>query len=300
MRVGFDRLLTEQRNPRSQKLDRLSVLEILEVIQQEDARVPRAVQAVRKDLAKGVELLVDRLKRGGRILLFGAGTSGRLGVLEAAECPPTFDTPPELVVAVMAGGPECVWASREGAEDDAKDGALQLRRLCASERDAVIGIAASGVTPFVHGALSEAKKVGAGRILVTCNREGVDPTTADVVIAPRVGPEVITGSTRLKAGTATKLVLNALTVATMVRLGKVYENLMVDLQPKSKKLKARAHRIIRLLTGVEEPAASRALRAARNRVKIAVVMLRRGVARRVAERLVEEAGGRLRDAMGER
>ncbi len=250
---------------------------------------------MRREIARAVELTVDRMRRSGRLIFVGAGTSGRLGVLEAAECPPTFDTPPDLVVAIIAGGPDCVWASREGAEDDAADGAAQLRSRSPRETDVVVGIAASGVTPFVQGALAEAKASGAGRILVTCGR--VDRSAADVVIAPRVGPEVITGSTRLKGGTATKLVLNALTVTTMIRLGKVYENLMVDLQPKSAKLVARARRILRTLTGADEASAASALAAAGNRAKVAIVMLRRGVGKEEAEARLEKAGGMLRGAL---
>lgn len=292
---GLGRLPTERRNPRTRGIDRLTIPRILDLIQREDARVPKAVRAVRRELARAADLTLERMRRGGRLIFVGAGTSGRLGVLEAAECPPTFDTPSDLVLAIMAGGPECVWASREGAEDDAADGAAQLRRRSPREADVVVGIAASGVTPFVLGALAEAKAAGAGRVLVTCGN--VDRSSADVVIAPHVGPEVITGSTRLKAGTATKLVLNALTVTTMIRLGKVYENLMVDLQPKSAKLVARARRIIRTLTGADEAAATAALAAAGNRAKVAIVMLRRCVDRKTAERLLEKAGGMLRGAL---
>ncbi len=293
----FDRLSTEQRNPRTTDIDRLPLEEIVRRIQEEDATVPAAVAAVRADVVRAAELVCDRMRRGGRMILVGAGTSGRLGVLEAAECPPTFDTPPDRVVAIMAGGPECVWAGREGAEDDAEDGARQIRARGVGSTDAVIGIAASGATPFVQGALAEARNAGAGRILVTCNREGLDPRCADVIVASIVGPETITGSTRLKAGTATKLILNAITVATMVRLGKVYENLMVDLQPKSEKLAARAKRIIRTLAGVDDAEADRALTAAGNRAKTAVVMLRRRVSREEAEALLARAGGMLRGAL---
>lgn len=211
--------------------------------------------------------------------------------------PPTFDTPPGLAQAIMAGGPECVWASKEGAEDDASDGARQVRIRRLRAADVVVGIAASGVTPFVHGALREARRRGAGTVLVCCNRRGVPAGSADVVVAPRVGPEVIAGSTRLRAGTATKMVLNALTVASMIRLGKVYENLMVDLQARSEKLRARARRIVRILTGVSDRRAAQALRAAGGRCKTAIVMLRRGVSRAQAERLLEAAGGMLRPVL---
>jgi N-acetylmuramic acid 6-phosphate etherase len=297
MKRDFDRLLTEQRHPRTRRIDAMSVSEILETIHREDARVAGAVAAERPRLARAVELVVERLRRGGRMFFVGAGTSGRLGVLEAAEMPPTFDTPPGLAQAVMAGGPEAVWASKEGAEDDAADGARQIRLRKIRPEDVVVGIAASGVTPFVHGALREARRRGAGTILVSCNRRGVPPRSADVVVAPRVGPEVIAGSTRLRAGTATKMVLNALTVASMIRLGKVYENLMVDLQTRSDKLHARARRIVRILTGVSDRRAARALRAAGGRCKTAIVMLRRGVSREEAERLLAAAGGMLRPVL---
>lgn len=297
MRRAFDRLLTEQPNPRTRRIDALSVPEILDALRREDATVVRAVAAERKNLARAVELVVARLRRGGRLVFVGAGTSGRLGVLEAAELPPTFDTAPGLAQAVMAGGPECVWASKEGAEDDGPDGARQIRRRRVRAEDVVVGITASGVTPFVHGALGEAKRRGAGRILVACNRKGVPRSSADVVVAPLVGPEVIAGSTRLRAGTATKMVLNALTVASMIRLGKVYGNLMVDLQARSDKLAARAKRIVRELAGADEGAASRALRAAGGKAKVAIVMLRKGLGRGEAERLLARRGGLLRGAL---
>jgi len=293
----FSRLQTEQRNPRTSRIDALSVEDIIDLINREDATIAAAVSAEKPKIARGVNLLVDRVKKGGRILFVGAGTSGRLGVLEAAELPPTFDTPATLAQAIMAGGPECVWASKEGAEDDAEDGARQLRIRAVHSLDAVIGVTASGVTPFVLGALSEARKRGAARILVSCNRRGVPRESADVLIAPIVGPEVITGSTRLRAGTATKMVLNLLTVTTMIRLGKVYENLMVDLQTKSDKLVARAKKIVTVLGGVPEADATRVLKKAGGSAKVAIVMLRRKVAREEAERLLDEKDGMLRGAL---
>ncbi len=298
MKRPFERLLTEQPNPRTRRIDALSVPAILDLLGREDATVVRAVAAERRNLARAVELVVARLRKGGRIFFVGAGTSGRLGVLEAAELPPTFDTPPGLAQAIMAGGPECVWASKEGAEDDRADGARQLRRRKARAADVVVGITASGVTPFVHGALGEARRRGAARILVACNREGVPRSSAQVIVAPRVGPEVIAGSTRLRAGTATKMVLNALTVASMICLGKVYGNLMVDLQTRSDKLVARARRIVATLGGTDERGAERALRAAGGKAKVAIVMLRKGVGRKEAERLLERNGGLLRGAIG--
>jgi N-acetylmuramic acid 6-phosphate etherase len=294
----FERLLTEQPNPRTRRIDALSVPGILERLAREDATVVRAVAAERRALARAVGLAVERLRKGGRFFFVGAGTSGRLGVLEAAELPPTFDTPPGLAQAVMAGGPGCVWASKEGAEDDGPDGARQLRRRGLRAADVVVGISASGVTPFVHGALAEARRRGAARILVACNRAGVPRGSADVIVSPRVGPEVIAGSTRLRAGTATKMVLNALTVTTMIRLGKVYGNLMVDLQTRSDKLVARARRIVRELGRTDERGAERALREAGGKAKVAIVMLRRGVGRKEAERLLARHGGLLRGAIG--
>lgn len=296
MKRDFARLLTEQRNPRTARIDTLSVPAILDLINREDATVAAAVRTVRRDLARAVNLLVDRLRRSGRIFFVGAGTSGRMGVLEAAELPPTFGTPRELTQAILAGGPGCVWASKEGAEDDPREGARQLAVRGAKARDVVVGIAASGVTPFVHGALAEAKRRKAGRILVTCNRRGVPRAAADVVVAPLVGPEVITGSTRLRAGTATKMVLNALTVTAMIRLGKVYGNLMVDLVPTNEKLAARSRRIVAAVSGRSEEEAARALRAGGG-TKVAIVMLRRGVSPSEARRLLARSGGLLRGAL---
>jgi len=293
----FGRLATERRNPLTSRIDTLSVGDLLDVINQEDAKIAASVAAEKPRIARAVNLLVDRVKKGGRMIFIGAGTSGRLGMLEAAELPPTFDTPPTLAQAVMAGGPECVWASKEGAEDDAEDGARQLRIRAVHALDAVVGITASGVTPFVLGALAEAGKRGAARILVSCNRREVPRDAADVHIAPLVGPEVITGSTRLRAGTATKMILNMLTVTTMVRLGKVYENLMVDLQTRSDKLVARARRIVTALTGLPEAEAVKALKAAGGSAKVAIVMTRRKLTRERAVQLLEDHGGMLRGAL---
>jgi N-acetylmuramic acid 6-phosphate etherase len=293
----FARLLTEQRNPRTSRIDALSTPEIIDVLNREDSSIADAVGAEKAKIARAVNLLVDRVKKGGRIFFVGAGTSGRLGVLEAAELPPTFDTPRTLAQAIMAGGPECVWASKEGAEDDEADGARQLRIRAVQPLDAVVGITASGVTPFVLGALDEARRKGAARILVSCNRRDVPRDAADVHIAPIVGPEVITGSTRLRAGTATKMVLNLLTTTTMIRLGKVYENLMVDLQTRSDKLVARAKRIVGALAGVPEAEAGRALKAAGGSAKVAIVMLRLKVSRDRALKLLEKSGGMLRTAL---
>jgi N-acetylmuramic acid 6-phosphate etherase len=293
----FGRFLTEQRNPRTMALDRLPLGEALRVINDEDAQVAGAVRAVLGDVERAVELIVERRRRGGRVVFVGAGTSGRLGVIEAAEQTPTLEAPDPVYQSIIAGGPECVFRSSEGAEDDAGEGARQVALRGVGPDDVVVGIAASGSTPFVHGALGEGRRRGAGRVLVVCNLAGVPNDSADVTVAPLVGPEVLTGSTRLRAGTACKMVLNMITVGTMLRTGKVYENLMVDVPKQSDKLLARGTRIVRALTGSAEPEARAALEAAGLRAKVAVVMLRRGVDRAEAERALERADGFLRAAL---
>ena len=291
-RIRYDRLPTERPNPRTRELDRLSPLELARLMHRADAEAIRAVGRVAPSIGRAVELIVDSLSRGGRLVFVGAGTSGRLGVLEAAECPPTVGTQPSLVKAVIAGGRSAVFRSAEGAEDDAAEGARQLRRR-ARAGDVVVGIAASGVTPFVRGALGEARRCGARTILVTCNPR-VPRRAARVVIALAVGPEVLAGSTRLKAGTATKVTLNALTTATFTRLGKVYGNRMVDLRPRSAKLRARACRLVAIVGKVSAPDAARLLRKAGGSAKLAIVMARLGVGANDATRMLRGASGSLR------
>lgn len=256
--IEYARLPTEQLNPRSRALDRLSTTRLLRLMNREDAGVPRAVARAIPQITRAVSLIVRRLRDGGRLIFLGAGTSGRLGVIEAAECPPTFNTPPAMVQAVIAGGRPAVFRSQEGAEDDRRRVRRELKRRV-RRGDVVVGITASGVTPFVEAGLREARRIGASAILITCHPHSRLRRAAQIVIAPRVGPELIAGSTRLKAGTATKLVLNMLTVAAMVRLGKVYGNLMVDVRPTSRKLRARAVRIMQTLTGMSAQQAARAL-----------------------------------------
>lgn len=295
----FERYLTEQRNPRTMQLDAVPLREALRIINREDAQVAEVVGREIEQIARAVELIVERRRRDGRIYFVGAGSSGRLGVIEAAEQTPTLDTPDPVYHAIIAGGPECVFRSSEGAEDDPADGAEQVRARGVRERDVVIGIAASGTTPFVHGALAEAKRRGAGRVLVVCNLTEVPEDAADVVIAPLVGPEVITGATRLRAATACKMVLNMTTVGTMLQTGKVYENLSVDVPKRSDKLVARAMRIVRTLTDADDADAYRALEAADFRANVAIVMIRRGVDRAEAERILARADGFLRRALEE-
>jgi N-acetylmuramic acid 6-phosphate etherase len=260
-----------------------------------DGDALRAVGRAAPAIGRAVAAIVDRLARGGRLIFVGAGTSGRLGVIEAAECPPTFNTSPGQVQAVMAGGRGAVFRSVEGAEDDARAGARAIRRL-ARQDDAVVAIAASGVTSFVRGALEGARKRGALSVLVTCN-PGVPRRVAAIVIALRVGPEVVAGSTRLKAGTATKLALNTLTTAAFTRLGKVHGNRMVDLQPRSAKLRARAERLVAELGRVSMPRARRLLDEARGSAKVAIVMARCGEPALAARRRLASARGFLRRAL---
>lgn len=291
-RIRYDRLPTERTNPRTRDLDTLSPVEIARVMQRADAEAIRAVGRVAPSIGRAVDLIVDSLSHGGRLIFVGAGTSGRLGVLEAAECPPTFGTQPSLVQAVIAGGRSAVFRSAEGAEDDAAEGARQLRRR-GREDDVVVGIAASGVTPFVRGALGEARRRGARTILVTCN-PSVPRHAARVVIALAVGPEVLAGSTRLKAGTATKVTLNALTTAAFTRLGKVYGNRMVDVRPRSAKLRARAGRLVAMIGNVNPSTSARLLREAGGSAKLAIVMARLHLGPSDARRKLRETSGSLR------
>ena len=273
---------TERANPRTAEIDRLSTADVLRLMNDEDATVPAAVRATIPQIARAVEELAPRLARGGRLLLFGAGTSGRLAALDAAEWPPTFGTPPEMAQAFIAGGPRALTQAVEGAEDDADAGRRDLRDSGAGARDAVLGISASGGAPYVLGALGEARSRGVLTIGLACREGSPLEAHADIVIAPVVGPEVIAGSSRLKAGTAQKLVLNMLSTATMIRLGKVYGNLMIDVQPTNAKLRARARRIVRDLTGASDEAAATALTEAGS-VRTAIVMLRLGLDRAAAE-----------------
>ena len=291
--------ITEQRNERTRDLDALPTREILRLMNEEDARVAPAVAACLDDVGRAVEGIVERFRRGGRLLYIGAGTSGRLGVLDAAEAPPTFGVPREMVVGVIAGGPEALARSIEGAEDDVAAGGRALDDLGVSSRDAVVGISAGGRTPYVRGALERARALGAFCVALTCNATAPIVAGVDVIIAPQVGPEVVAGSTRLKSGTAEKLVLNMLTTAAMVRLGKVYENLMVDLRATSAKLRERALRILRETTGADEARCRATLEATEWSLKPAILMLRAGVDRAEAERRLAAAQGSLRQALGE-
>ena len=296
-RTVYSTLPTERNNPRSRHIDRVSLIQALRIINNEDARVARAVRAQLPAIEKAVRMLLFSFRAGGRLFFIGAGTSGRLGVLEAAECPPTFNTPRSMVQALMAGGRMCVFASKEGAEDRGADAARFVRGKV-RERDVVVGIAASGVTAFVRDGLLAARARGAQTILVTCH-SGKFTSPAHHTIAVDTGPEVIAGSTRLKAATATKMVLNMLTVGSMVQLGKVYGNRMVDLQPRSAKLTARATNLIAQLAGVSSTRAAQLLRQAGGNAKTAIVMAKKKLARPQAAKLLDDVNGHLHAALAE-
>jgi N-acetylmuramic acid 6-phosphate etherase len=295
-RVRFETLLTERVNRATRDLDRLPPLRVARLMNREDRRAVAAVGRVAPQIAAAVALITRALAGGGRLFFVGAGTSGRLGVLEAAECPPTFGTPPRLVQAIMAGGRSSVFRSREGAEDDAGAAARAVRARVRAG-DVVVGISASGVTPFVRAALAAAAARDAATVLVACSPRPRAGTRADVVIAPAPGPEVLAGSTRLKAGTATKLVLNTLTTASMARLGKIYGNRMVDLQPRSRKLRERALRLVMELGGVSRARARRLL-ADGGGVRVAIVMARTGRSAPQARRALRDVGNFLAPLIG--
>jgi N-acetylmuramic acid 6-phosphate etherase len=290
-------LLTEQRLPDSTTLDAMSVLDAVALMNRQDAVAVEAVGREGPNIAKAVELVVGAIGRGGRLIYVGAGTSGRLGVLDASECPPTFRTPPETVQAIIAGGDAAVFRSREGAEDKAEDGAAAVDEKKVDAHDVVFGIAAGGTTPYVHGALRRARERGAKTVFLCCVANVPNEPAVDVVIRPLTGPEVVTGSTRLKAGTATKLVLNAVTTIAMVRLGKVYENLMVDLRCSNVKLWDRGARIVATVTGVTRDEAMQTLKDADGWVKAAIVMRKRGVGLTDATRMIAKTDGSLRAAL---
>jgi len=295
-----DPRLTEQRNPHTVDIDVADAARIVELLNREDRLVPEAVWAVREPIARAIERVERAFRAGGRLIYVGAGTSGRLGVLDAAECPPTFGSPPGMVQGVIAGGAAALVRSAEGAEDDFDAGGEAMDAKEVGAADVVFGIAASGTTPYVRGALARAAARGAGTILLSCTDPPRDLlANVDIAILPKVGPEALTGSTRMKAGTATKLVLNTVTTGAMVRMGRAYGNLMVDLVALSDKLRDRGERIVMEVCGVGREAARRAIGEAEGRVKTAIVMVKRGVDRAGAERLLEAAGGRVRGAVGE-
>lgn len=295
-----DPRLTEQRNPGTERIDVASSLEIVDLIGAEDATVPAAVHRERERIARAIDLVVAAFRRGGRLIYVGAGTSGRLGLLDASEAPPTFSVPPEMVVGIIAGGYPALIRSQEGAEDDVDAAIKAMDDAAVTAKDIVIGIAASGTTPFVGAALSRAQTLGAATGLVACTAPPRRlQETCDVVILTLVGPEVLTGSTRMKAGTAAKLVLNTISTGAMIRMGRAYGNLMVDLVPSSEKGRDRGERIVMEVCGVDREAARAAIAAAQGSVKLAIVMVKGKLDREEARLRLEAAGGYVRKVVGD-
>jgi N-acetylmuramic acid 6-phosphate etherase len=299
VRSKWQSLPTEAINPDTLALDKLSPADIVEGMLHEDRKMLAAVQREKERIAVGIDIVAQALRIGGRIVFVGAGTSGRLGVLESTEMPPTFGTKPELVQAIMAGGKNAMLTPREGVDDDYEEGARSVNRLRPGKKDVVIGVSASGMTQFVRGALTRARRAGSKIIFITCDPRTELQTFVDLTIAPAVGPEVIAGSTRLKAGTATKIVLNMLTTGAMVRTGKTYGNLMVDVQTGSEKRRDRARRIVTIVTGLENDDADKLLRRARWNVKAAIVMQKAGLQYPQALSRLRKAHDFVRDAIGE-
>lgn len=294
----LQRLQTEARNPLSARLDELTSVELVELMNREDATVAAAVGTQKREIAQAVEAVADRLAKGGRLIYTGAGTSGRLGVLDASECPPTFQVPHGQVVGLIAGGPGAMFQAVEGAEDSPELGEKDLAALNLSANDVLVGIASSGRTPYVIGGLRYGRRVGAFTVGLVCTTDSEIASEAGLVIAPVVGPEILTGSTRLKAGTATKMVLNMLTTGAMVRLGKSFGNLMVDMKASNSKLKARANRIVRTVTGLEMAATDDLLAACNGEVKTAIVAHLGGLTPDAARTKLADAGGRVGLALG--
>ncbi len=291
--LELQKIATEQRNPNTMNIDTLSTLDMVKLINQEDHRVADAVGLVSDKIAQAVDVIADRLSRGGRLIYCGAGTSGRLGILDAVECPPTYSTEPEMVQALMAGGYGAIFKAVEGAEDSKELGVQDMQGIQFRKEDVLVGIAASGRTPYVLGCMEYAKQLGAATISVTCCPGSELDCFADIGIAPAPGPEVVTGSTRMKSGTAQKMVLNMLSTGAMIKLGKVYGNLMVDVKPSNEKLVRRCVTIVCSAAECSEEEATAALERCDYRPKVAIVMILRGVDVDAACRMLEDAGGRV-------
>jgi N-acetylmuramic acid 6-phosphate etherase len=294
-----ERRRTEQRNTASRNLDRMTSTEMVRLMNREDRTVAVAVARELPAISRAVDAIVSGIRKGGRLIYVGAGSSGRMGVLDAAECPPTFGTSPKMVQALIAGGRRAITKAVEGAEDSERNGERDLQAKKLTRRDVVVGIAASGTTPYVVGALKYARRRGATTVAVTSNLRMPVGRLAKIVIAPEVGPEVLTGSTRLKAGTSQKMVLNMLSTAVMARLGHVYENLMIDMMLTNEKLAERALRILAEASGKSVSAAEQALRAGGHDLRVGLVMLKKGIGAGEARKEIARAGGNLRAALGE-
>ena len=290
-------LITEQRNPNSMNVDRLSALEIVQLMNEEDKQVPLAIEKCLPQIAQAIERIVAAFQQGGRLVYIGAGTSGRLGVLDASECPPTFGVSPEMVKGIIAGGERALRHPIEGAEDSKTQAVVDLQTIQFSSKDVLVGIAASGRTPYVIGALEYAKRLGSVTVSIASNPNSAMANIVDIAIDTVVGPEVLTGSSRLKSGTAQKLVLNMLTTASMILMGKCYQNLMVDVQASNEKLKARAIRIVMQATDCDKALAEETLKLADQNAKLAIMMILSGLDRAQAEALLEKHHGKLQLAL---
>ncbi|MCR4431341.1 MAG: N-acetylmuramic acid 6-phosphate etherase [Tepidanaerobacteraceae bacterium] len=295
--MDLAKLVTEGRNPDTMDIDVLETKEMLKKINNEDKKVPLAVEKEIPNIAKAVDVIAQRLREGGRLFYIGAGTSGRLGVLDASECPPTYGVDPEMVQGIIAGGDAAIRKSMEGVEDDAGQGRADLMEKNLNSKDAVVGLAASGRTPYVLGAMEYARSIGVLTVGICCTPENLMEKYADIMIIPVVGPEVITGSTRMKAGTAQKLVLNMISTGVMIKLGKVYSNLMVDVRATNEKLVQRARRIVKQATGAGEDIIEKALEETGFNAKLAIVMILTGLSKAEAEGLLEKNRGHIRKAL---
>ncbi|MGV3263833.1 N-acetylmuramic acid 6-phosphate etherase [Cytobacillus pseudoceanisediminis] len=297
--MNITKLNTEQRNPKTMEVDLMTTEEIITIINQEDAIVPNAIAREIPHIVKVVDEITDSFKKGGSLIYVGAGTSGRLGIIDASECPPTYGTDPEMVVGIIAGGKEAMTEAVEGAEDDSEQGRQDVADIQLSDKDVLVGIAASGRTPYTIGALQYGNEVGAVTVAVACTKDSEMGRIAKYTIAPITGPEVVTGSTRMKAGTAQKLVLNMLTTASMIKLGKVYGNLMVDVQMTNEKLFKRAENIVKMATGASDEEAQAALKEQNHNTKAAILQILTGLKGEAAARLLKKHNGYLREAIAE-
>lgn len=294
MTENMEKRITEQRNPNTYQIDELQTADVLKIINQEDKKVAEAVNKIIPAVQQVIDQIAPRLQNGGRIFYVGAGTSGRLGILDAVECKPTFSVGPEKVVGILAGGEKAMFKSQEDIEDDAELGAEKIRSYEISPNDSVVGIAASGKTPFVIGAVEAARKEGAFTAALVCNQDSPLAAAAEMEMAVIVGPEVVTGSTRMKAGTAQKMILNMISTTVMIKQGKVYSNLMVDLQPTNEKLRSRAQNIFKIITAAEDQIAAEYLKRANYELKEAVIMYEKGVELKEAQKLLAENDGVLK------
>lgn len=297
--MDLNSINTEQRNSKTTHIDTMSTLDMVKLINEEDKKVAIAVGEEAEHIAAAVDVIAGQLGQGGRLVYVGCGTSGRLGILDAVECPPTYSTDPEEVIGLIAGGNEAIFRAKEGAEDDPDQGVEDLKKINFSSRDVLVGIAASGRTPYVLGAMEYARKLGAHVIGISCSTGSQVEQAAEIAITPLPGPEVVTGSTRMKSGTAQKMVLNMLSTGAMIKLGKVYGNLMVDVKPSNEKLVERCKRIVCQATGVDYDTAARTLQACGYRAKVAIVMLKTGTDAHRAEQLLAQHDNRVAAAIGE-